>query len=260
MDCAGRPGADLVTPGLAQGSPDDDYPLNEQSDPAFNVGGVKRTLPDDLQLEQILSYMEATYPRPSEEEDVDRYLALLPDRLTHAAMLMLGSAVDHTMPAVAYAGDVQVEDTEFGTLLRPSQVRGTWVVAYADLGPRAREFAWQPELAAAAELAGAVILDVNSRDGMEPAISYAREQGAREVVAWLHRTFFDTSADRAVYSFPPTFTGLPEKALVQVKAGTGRFSEYHVSGEISTPAEARRRIRDVAEFLGAGSAELEGGN
>lgn len=248
-----------MTLGLEQGSPDDDYPLNEQSDPAFNVGGVKRTLPDDLQLEQILSYMEATYPRPSDPETLDRYLALLPDRLTHAAMLMLGSAVDHTMPAVAYAGDVTVEDTEFGALLRPSHQRGPWVVAYADLGPRAREFAWQPELAAAAELAGTVILDVNSRDEVEPAISYAREQGAREVVSWLQGEAFDTSAERAVLSFPPTLTGLPADALVQVASGTGRFAEYHVSGEISTPAEARRRIRDVAEFLGAGSAELEGG-
>mgnify|MGYP007008890552 FL=1 len=62
--------------------------INEQGDPDFNVGGVKRDMPPELQLEQLASYMHATY------EDGPNYLALLPDRITHAAMLMLGTAVD----------------------------------------------------------------------------------------------------------------------------------------------------------------------
>ena len=79
----------------------DEYPENVQGDPDFNVGGVDRPLPDALQLEQLVSYIEATY-----DPDSPQYLALLPDRITHAAMLMLGSAVDHTMPGVAYTGEV----------------------------------------------------------------------------------------------------------------------------------------------------------
>ncbi|WP_204337950.1 hypothetical protein, partial [Rhizobium ruizarguesonis] len=113
-----------MTSKLEQGSLDDDYPINDQSNPDFNVGGVKRTLPDELQLEQIVSYMDATYPRPSDAGELDRYLALLPDRLTHAAMLMLGSAVDHAMPGVAFAGEVGLESTEFGPLLRPTHSSG----------------------------------------------------------------------------------------------------------------------------------------
>ncbi|MCT2252843.1 alpha/beta hydrolase [Corynebacterium sanguinis] len=243
-----------MTSKLEQGSLDDDYPINDQSNPDFNVGGVKRTLPDELQLEQIVSYMDATYPRPSDAGELDRYLALLPDRLTHAAMLMLGSAVDHAMPGVAFAGEVGLESTEFGPLLRPSHSSGVWVVARTPLGPRAREFAWQPEVAGAAELSGAVILDVDGRELVEPAIEFARSQGAAEVVAWLHLDVFATSADRTIVSFPRASSHAPEGALVQVPRGTGPGREYFSTGEISTPAEARRRISDVADFLTSGPA------
>lgn len=239
---------------LEQGTLDGDYPVNDQSDPDFNVGGVERILPDELQFEQISSYMDATYPRPSETEDLDRYLALLPDRLTHAAMLMLGSAVDHTMPGVAFVDEIEVESTEFGPLFRPPHPTGVWVVACGPRSPRAREFAWQPEVAAAAELSGAVALDVR-REDVEAAIAFARERGASDVVVWLYRQRFDTSADRAIYSFPPDYRDIPESALVQVPAGTGAFTEYHSTGEVSTPTEARRRIRDVATFLSSVSTQ-----
>ena len=99
MDRAGGSGDDLV----------DEYPLNEQGDPNFNVGGIKRDMPPELQLEQLASYIHATY------EDGPNYLALLPDRITHAAMLMLGTAVDHALPAVA--------EYERGGGARP---RGLW--------------------------------------------------------------------------------------------------------------------------------------
>ena len=169
--------------------------------------------------------MDATYPRPSDAGELDRYLALLPDRLTHAAMLMLGSAVAHAMPGDAFAGEVGLESTEFGPLLRPSHSSGVWVVACTALGPRAREFAWQPEVAGAAELSGAVIVDVDSRELVEPAIEFARSQGAAEVVAWLHLDVFATSADRTIVSFPRDSSHAPEGALVQVP----RLSLIHIS-------------------------------
>lgn len=251
MGRPGRPGADLVRRELTQGSLDDAYPLNDQSNADFNVGGVERTLPDELQLEQIVSYMDATYPRPDDPEALDRYRALLPDRLTHAAMLMLGSAVDHAMPGVAYAGGVEVDATEFGPLLRPTRESGVWVAAYVDLGPRAREYAWQPELAGAAELSGAVIVDVDTPGALEPAIEFARARGAARVVAWLGGAALPTSADAAVLSFPPDTRDAAANDLVQVPRGTGAFNEYHWLRGISTPAEARRRVRDVAAFLSA---------
>lgn len=93
-----------------------------QGDADFNVSGVERLLPDELQLEQLVSYMDATYAL--EGEPSDRYLALLPDRLTHAAMLMLGSAVDHAMPGVAFAGGVSVSEVDLGALFTPSHPSG----------------------------------------------------------------------------------------------------------------------------------------
>ena len=96
---------------LTPGQPDDDYPLNDQASEDFNVGGVKRLLPPEQQLEQLVSYLDVTYPRPDfrppwqggegDPDPADRYVALLPDRITHAAMMMLGTAVDHTSPGVA---------------------------------------------------------------------------------------------------------------------------------------------------------------
>ena len=89
--------------------------INEQGDPDFNVGGIKRDMPPELQLEQLASYMHATY------EDGPNYLALLPDRITHAAMLMLGTAVDHALPATKWADGVTVEPHELGVVFRPSE-------------------------------------------------------------------------------------------------------------------------------------------
>ena len=40
------------------------YPLNDQGNEDFKVGGVERTLPPEEQLEQLVSYMDATYPVP----------------------------------------------------------------------------------------------------------------------------------------------------------------------------------------------------
>ncbi|AWB83149.1 hypothetical protein [Corynebacterium liangguodongii] len=254
----------MVVGPLEQGAEGDSYPLNEQEDPNFNVGGVRRTLPDSLQFEQIRSYMEATYPRPNgaDADELDRYLALMPDRLTHAAMLMLGSAVDHTMPGVAFSAGVEVGTCDYGACIRPAdRTTGVWVIAAGPPTPRAREFSWQPEVAAVVALSGAVAIDVDTRELIEPAIAYARSRGATAVVAWFAGDGAATSADAAVLSFPsrPSVTG---PTLVQAARGAGVRApgadviEYYAAEGISTPAEARRRITEVAAYVGRFSAEV----
>lgn len=276
---------------LKQGKLDDAYPINHQGSDDFQVGGVERSLPDELQLEQLVSYLEATYDTQAEQ-----FLALLPDRITHASMLMLGSAVDHTMPGVAFPGAVAVSAHELGAVFTPSAPTGAWAVS-CYLGPRnAREHAWRPEVAGAAELSGTTILDVDlgaAGDGtvgdgspaslVAAAINHAREQGASSVAVWAFgdaaKLIGDTAADAVVLTYPTALPGPAAsgkvRALVQVatrdevapaglateaaantKAAGGpagsvtpQVISYHSTHYIATPAESRRRVRDVAEFL-----------
>lgn len=276
---------------LKQGKLDDAYPINHQGSDDFQVGGAERSLPDELQLEQLVSYLEATYDTQAEQ-----FLALLPDRITHASMLMLGSAVDHTMPGVAFPGAVAVSAHELGAVFTPSAPTGAWAVS-CYLGPRnAREHAWRPEVAGAAELSGTTILDVDlgaAGDGtvgdgsptslVAAAINHAREQGASSVAVWAFgdaaKLIGDTAADAVVLTYPTALPGPAAsgkmRALVQVatrdevapaglateaaantKAAGGpagsvtpQVISYHSTHYIATPAESRRRVRDVAEFL-----------
>lgn len=236
MDRSGEAGDNLVRKPLEQGSLDDSYPENVQGDAHFNVGGVERLLPDELQLEQLVSYMDATYPL--EGEPSDRYLALLPDRLTHAAMLMLGSAVDHAMPGVAFAGGVSVSEVDLGALFTPSHPSGAWAVSCAaGLGPQAREFLWRPEVAGTAELSGTTILDIADPAAAAAAVRSARGSGATHVLLWGLGTLPDTT----LLTFPPAEG--QEATVVQTR------EEYVTRGWISTPTQARRRVRDAADVL-----------
>lgn len=227
MDRAGGSGDDLV----------DEYPLNEQGDPNFNVGGVKRDLPPALQLEQLVSYIEATY------DDGPNYLAMLPDRITHAAMLMLGSAVDHAMPATKWAGDVVVDKHELGAVLRPSEATGKWAVSVWDGPANAKEMAWRPDVAAVAELSGTTIVDVDNVEDAQRAV----DQLPGDVTAWILQDAPVPNAADYVFTFPTT---QPKQGLVQTSHGSGlEGTEYYAKGLISTPAEIRRRIKEVADYL-----------
>ncbi|CCI84032.1 alpha/beta hydrolase fold domain-containing protein [Corynebacterium otitidis] len=162
-------------------------PGEDEERAAFRVGGVARRLSKEEELAQLGSYIDAHHPAPSEptpwvdgagdseiarrRDERDRWAGHLPDRLTHAAMLQLGSGRDHAMPGVAYGRDVAAEDIPgIGTLLTPppdapsSRSRGAAVA----LGPgglwagraQDREHNWLPELAALAARSGVAILDV----------------------------------------------------------------------------------------------------
>lgn len=247
---------------MEQGSLDDAYPINHQDLATFNVGGVERALPDELQLEQLVSYLDATYDRGAAQ-----YLALLPDRITHAAMLMLGSAVDHTMPGVAFPGEVAVEDCELGQIFAGSgsDTAGAWAVSVYDGPASARDNAWRPEVAGAAELAGVTIVDVDDPARAAEAVAFARERGTASVTVWAFGAAAPPApADAYVLTYP---TARPAAAtaptLIQVATrdevalgGVDKHASpnttvkrYHSTHYIATPAEARRRVRDVAEFL-----------
>lgn len=250
-------------------------PVNEQLSEDFHVGGRDREMPPELQLEQLVTYIEATY-----DQDAAQYLALLPDRITHAAMLMLGSAVDHAMPAVAFADGVTVESVELGEVFVPSSPTGAWAVSLNSEVPGHRSHAWQPDVAAAAELSGVTILDVNDVADAEAALAYARERaggaggacaGACSVWAFgSAATSVPSGADAYALTFPvqvpPETLAAVGSApvLVQVASrdevaaplpadlpGSFTRSEYFSTHYIATPAEIRRRVRDVAEFLAA---------
>ncbi|MGV0343868.1 hypothetical protein ACUY3P_06025 [Corynebacterium lehmanniae] len=211
--------------------------INEQGDPDFNVGGVKRDMPPELQLEQLASYMHATY------EDGPNYLALLPDRITHAAMLMLGTAVDHALPATKWAGGVQVEPHALGVVFRPSEPNGRWAVSLWDGPANAKEMLWRPDVAAAAELSGTTILDVDSVADAAKAVELV---GAE--VVWALGDVALPPAPRYIVTFPTTQPSVD--GLIQVRAGSGlEGTEYYADGFISTPAEIRRRVADAAEAL-----------
>lgn len=134
---------------------------------AFQIGGVDRKLSEDEQLEQLGSYLDAHHPYPAADlEAADRYAARLPDRITHASMLMLGAGLDHSMPGQAYAQDVEVRDTEYGQVITPPEPNGRWAVSFHSGGWRRGsgeplEIAWRPEVAAIAALSGVTILDVD---------------------------------------------------------------------------------------------------
>lgn len=178
----------------------------------FRVGGVDRELPEEEQLEQLASYFDAHYPLPDftppwaggsgDPDPADRYVSHLPDRTTHTAMLMLGTAVDHTMPGVAYLGEVSVDDVpEIGAVkFVPSEPTGRWAVSLHSGGwwrgsGDALEFQWRPEVAAAAELSGTTILDLDyplaphhtlaeMNAAVGRAVGYARHYNASSITGW----------------------------------------------------------------------------
>lgn len=283
----------------------------------FQIGGVDRELPPEEQLEQLVSYIDAHYETPDftppwaggsgDPDPADSYIARLPDRITHASMMMLGSAVDHTMPGVAYPGEVETTEVPEvgGRLFTPSEPTGAWAISFHSGGwwrgsGDALEMSWRPEVAAAAELSGTIILDVDhplapdhSIDDMKSVISqalgYARHHNAASITGWGYSsgaalaTLAAKHFDALVLTFPdldsvaklpaelrgehtvPSPTDWP-RTLVQIAlqdeiaacpAGIDAAGQVTVTGyvahhRVSTPAVAREKIRDVADFLRSG--------
>lgn len=215
----------------------------------FEVGGKDRQLSEEEQLEQLGSYIDAHYPVPDftppwaggagDPDPADRYIAYLPDRTTHTAMIMLGSGLDHSMPGVAFIGGVSVDDVPEvgGAIFHPSNPTGRWAVSFHSGGwwrgsGDALEFQWRPEVAAAAELSGTTILDLdyplapghNLHDMNEvvgKAVGYARHHNPVSITGWGYSSGAALAAinaslfDALVLTFPDL--GSVEKLPAEIR-------------------------------------------
>ena len=273
----------------------------------WNIGGTDRQLSPEEQLEQLSSYMEVHYPLPDfrppwaggGSPDADRYCALLPDRIVQASMMVLGSAVDHALPGTAFTEGVRVEDSEVGAIFVPSEPNGRWAVSLHSGGwwrgdGKALEMQWRPEVAAAAQLSGTTIIDVDYPlapehtvaemvRSVKAAVDYAYSHDAERVTVWGYSSGGALAAlvpaDALLLTFPDfgALAKLPEEIrgeyvldveklpglysdiLVQIAAQDeiaerveipgAQTAEYVSMHRISTPAVARQRIKDSAEFL-----------
>lgn len=273
----------------------------------WNIGGTDRQLSPEQQLEQLSSYMEVHYPLPDfrppwaggGSPEADRYCALLPDRIVQASMMVLGSAVDHSLPGTAFTEGVSVEDSEVGAIFVPSEPNGRWAVSLHSGGwwrgdGKALEMQWRPEVAAAAQLSGTTIIDVDYPlapehtvaemvRSVKAAVDYAYSHDAERVTVWGYSSGGALAAlvpaDALLLTFPDfgALAKLPEEIrgeyvldveklpglysdiLVQtatqdeiaerVEIPGAQTAEYVSMHRISTPAVARQRIKDSAEFL-----------
>ena len=274
----------------------------------WNIGGTDRQLTPEEQLDQLSSYLEVHYPLPDfrppwaggGSPEADRYCALLPDRIVQASMLVLGSAVDHSLPGTAFTDGVTETESEVGAIFAPSEADNRrWAVSLHSGGwwrgdGEALQMQWRPEVAAAAQLSGTTIIDVDYPlapehtvaemvQSVQAAVDYARAHGAEHVTVWgyssggalaalvpadaLLLTFPDFGAlDKlpeeirgdytldahklgASYSRILVQTALQDEIAEKVEIPGAENGEYVAMHRISTPAVARQRIRDAAEFL-----------
>ena len=274
----------------------------------WNIGGTDRQLTPEEQLDQLSSYLEVHYPLPDfrppwaggGSPEADRYCALLPDRIVQASMLVLGSAVDHSLPGTAFTDGVTETESEVGAIFAPSEADNRrWAVSLHSGGwwrgdGKALQMQWRPEVAAAAQLSGTTIIDVDYPlapehtvaemvQSVQAAVDYARAHGAEHVTVWGYSSGGALAAlvpaDALLLTFPDfgALAKLPEeirgdytldahklgasysRILVQtarqdeiaekVEIPEAENGEYVAMHRISTPAVARQRIRDAAEFL-----------
>lgn len=274
----------------------------------WNIGGTDRQLTPEQQLDQLSSYLEVHYPLPDfrppwaggGSPEADRYCALLPDRIVQASMLVLGSAVDHSLPGTAFTDGVTETESEVGAIFSPSEADNRrWAVSLHSGGwwrgdGKALQMQWRPEVAAAAQLSGTTIIDVDYPlapehtvaemvQSVQAAVDYARAHGAEHVTVWgyssggalaalvpaeaLLLTFPDFGAlaklpeeIRGDYALDPhelptqysrilVQTALQDEIAEKVEIPGAEHGEYVAMHRISTPAVARQRIRDAAEFL-----------
>lgn len=249
----------------------------------FQIGGHERDMPETERLAQLASFIDAHYDKPAgweaeaqqvgaaeqrveqfEEQraELENYLARLPDRITHAAMIMLGSAVDHSLPVTAFAGNVETRDDEFGRWYIPENPHG---VAVAVVGGwwyagAAREMSWEPEIAGLAGASGRQILSVHFPLQPEATVEQARAfvrqalesaRGDEGIVAWGKWAGADLLLDNAelvdaalAVTFPSSDSAPATDARVLVQ---DLVAQRHVA----TPNTSREAIQEIAEFWNA---------
>lgn len=171
---------------------------------------IEHALNDEEQLSQLQWYFGEHHPQPDAaapwgrqqdgEEleqaagELEQWAARLPDRLTHTAMMLLGSALDHTMPGHAWIDGITATTSPYGTVFTPTgsgtiaaTPTGRWGIALHGGGfwrgdGASRDHAWHPEVAALAQLTGITILDVDYP--LYPTPLNDAVERVREAAAW----------------------------------------------------------------------------
>ena len=241
----------------------------------FQIGGHEREMPESERLEQLASFIEAHYDKPAgweaeaehtgsveQRAELESYLARLPDRITHAAMIMLGSAVDHSLPVTAYAGGIDTHDDEFGRWYIPENPRGVAVAVVGGwwYGGAAREMAWEPEIAGLAGVSGRQILSVHfplqpeatveqARTFVRQAVESARGDG--EIVAWGKWAGADLLLDNAelVDSLAVTFSSSdPTSGSASATDARVLVQDLVAQRHVATPTVSREALQNIAEF------------
>lgn len=280
-------------------------PLDEGQ--TWEIGGQDRPLTEDEQLEQLVEYLDAHFPLPDfrlpwkggGSPEADRYCANLPDRITHAAVMLLGTGVDHTLPGTAFTDGVDVREHPAGVMFVPSGAadspapNGRFAVSLHSGGwwrgdGQALEMQWRPEVAAAAQLSGTTIVDVDYP--LAPAHTVAEmvavvqgvvdelRAGGAEVTVWGYSsgaalaalvdadayllTFPDFAALgnlpddlRAGFELPESLpncliqTATRDEVAAPVDLPGAEHASYVATHRISTPKVARQRIEDTAAWL-----------
>ncbi|AZA14661.1 hypothetical protein ACFPVT_03465 [Corynebacterium choanae] len=184
----------------------------------FVVGGHETGLPPAERYSQLRWYFAQHYPLPAPLEErltaahpttaaldatllqeTNQWLRLLPDRLTHTAMVMLGAAVDHTMPGVAYlrGANVTVEQQDEITMLTPESAAADTLIVnvYAFDGRcgngQAGEDRHLPEMAALAVLSGCRVAVVDCSSSAVQALKVQQTQLV-QIVKNLRETYQPT--------------------------------------------------------------------
>lgn len=248
----------------------------------FQIGGHEREMPESERLEQLASFIDAHYDKPAGWEaesghtgsveqrvEIENYLARLPDRITHAAMIMLGSAVDHSLPVTAYAQGIETRDDEFGRWYLPENPRG---VAVAVVGGwwyagAAREMSWEPEIAALAGYSQRAIFSVHFpllpeasaaeasafvRRAVEAVRASAETTAeSNELLAWGKWAGADLLLEHAdlVDALVLTFPSTDSSAVAGVGKRVVR-QQLTAHRHVATPTTARAAVREIAELWG----------
>ncbi|WP_347285199.1 alpha/beta hydrolase [Corynebacterium stationis] len=254
---------------------------NDADNHPWHIGGYDHVMSQEDQLEQLYSHLEAHFPLPDftppwkggsgDPAAADNYSAKLMDRITQSSMMLLGSAVDHAMPGVAFTDgiDVSYPGEGLAQFTPAEKTSTTWIVSFHSGGwwrgsGAALEIQWQPEVAAVANLAGVVAVDVDYPLAPQhtvadmvaagrAAISYARANGAEKIVLWgyssgaaLATLLVGESIDALVLTYPDfaSLDGLPDDVrgeAILPESGTWpkTFIQIALQDEVVDGAHAR---------------------
>ncbi|PRQ10380.1 hypothetical protein C1Y63_11825 [Corynebacterium sp. 13CS0277] len=251
----------------------------------FHVGGHEGTLSPEEELLQIDWYMGQHHPQPQDPHEYAGWVARLPDRLTHAAMMVLGAARDHSWPGTNLGAGLTISTTPVAEVFTPDgqAATGPRVLALRPEGldDTARAMAWQPPLAALAVQAGAEVWDLHDPAALSGALAAAQSplvvlgagSAARTILRAAAAGELSPATCRIVLSRPDipdtidpatalagfleeehpdrllVLSGTHDVTVTAHPALAGHTTWLPATHHVCTPATARERVRLIAEFI-----------